>query len=212
AFHTKISQEIDRTRQTGGSFLDIYHAHIHDKLSLRGASFAFLFDLLCKMGKNHYRILETGGLRKPNNFGDGQSTALFDWFVRVHGGFVWTIDNNIAVAQTIEKIGLQHTHVVCADSVVFLDHMRHMGMTQGWDVIYLDSMDSNISPEKLLPQAHSLKETSALGHLPAGTIVVFDDSIQNGPILPKDFFASRYAETVGWKLLFSGYQVIWQVR
>ena len=58
----------------------------------RAAGFDLMFDLLLSQREENFLIVETGTLRNPGNWKDGQSAALFTEFVEWHGGQMRSVE------------------------------------------------------------------------------------------------------------------------
>jgi predicted O-methyltransferase YrrM len=170
-------------------------------LGKRHESFAAAFKYLHSLGRDHYTVVETGTARQPENWsGDGQSTVLFDKFVKSHGGTVFSLEIN---PEHIEKARRQ-----VSEDVVFVegDSVRSLRELEvdHIDLLYLDSYDlecSNPHPSSL----HHLKElVSAIRLCRPHTLVMVDDSL-NGK--GKGAYVSSYMKDIGAEMLFDAYQI-----
>lgn len=160
-------------------------------LGLRNDGFVCIFEKLMDMNKSEYLIVETGTIRQENNFrGDGQSTILFNDFVKQYGGMVISIDNDpqaVELAKT--KVDSEYTKVIEGDSVTFLNSFP---LKNKIDLLYLDSYDSSFKPtndqseeqlnkyrqENHLSALHALKELcTTWAELRSECLIVIDDNI-----------------------------------
>ena len=58
----------------------------------RAHGFNLVFAHLESLNQSEYHIIETGTMRNPGNWKDGQSARLFTEFVEHHGGTVRSVD------------------------------------------------------------------------------------------------------------------------
>lgn len=184
---------------------DLYFDQILPRLGKRGPTFQKIFEYLETLEKPV--IVETGTYREANNYeGDGCSTLLFDQYVAVHGGVLWSVDND-QKACDLAKSATDHAIVVCQDSVEFLSTL------QGEiDLLYLDSYNIINWLDDWAPAAHHLKELFAACHcLKPGTLVVIDDNIitPQGKRLGKGRLVYELIESLGGEPYFDDYQVGW---
>ena len=70
-------------------------------------------------------IIETGCLRDLDNFGDGQSTLLFDKYTmsRGKGSKVYTVDINPKATKVCKDVVSEHVEIVTDSSVRYLTHL-----------------------------------------------------------------------------------------
>jgi len=172
-----------------------------------------MFMALEKLGKSYYRIFETGTTRVAGNWeGDGQSTVLFDKFVNFYDGVVFSVDIDPRAIANARGLVSYKTQCVCGDSVRFLKSMADMTNSRcAADLVYLDSYDLDVD-DPLPSMFHHIKELLALGSLASGTLVVVDDNlVYNGKDTGKGKFVEEYFNNIGVKIIYRGYQMIWQV-
>jgi len=116
--------------------------------------------------KKSYTFVETGCCAHGT-----KSTILWDKFVNLFGGNVFSVDlNQQAVDETNNKTS-DKTEVICSDSLLYLPFL-----TIPIDFLYLDSYDVDfLNP---LPSAeHHLKEFNIVKHLlQKGSIILIDDT------------------------------------
>lgn len=140
----------------------------------RADPFHLIFSILDKKQKDHYSIVETGVIRKAGNWNDGQSSYLFQEFLKTKSGTLRSVDINqencdIARSMLDPKI----CQVTCNDSVNFLSTIDSNSV----DLFFLDSYDvtwNNCDPSA----AHHLLEFKNIEkNLQPGTIIAIDDNL-----------------------------------
>ena len=208
---------------------------IASKLGNREISFRKIFKYLDAQ-PTPIIIVETGCLRKVNNFSDGQSTLLFDKYTLSRGekSKVYTVDINLISIKVCRQIVSKNVEITADDSVRYLNNLSHKFFTNKTKVsmFYLDSFD--VDWRYPYPSAaHHLKELTAISKtLNKDTLVVVDDSPATGNLIQKEkkhestptwkilespaptiggkgFLVHEYASHVGAKLVFSHYQAAW---
>ena len=72
-------------------------------------------------------IVETGCLRKANNFLDGQSTLLFDKYTLSRGekSKVYTVDINPKCTKACQQVVSKNVEIITDDSVHYLSNLSH---------------------------------------------------------------------------------------
>ena len=208
---------------------------ISSKLGVREISFKKIFKYLDSL-PNPIIIVETGCLRKKDNFLDGQSTLLFDKYALSRGenSKIYTVDINPEATKVCKEVVSKNVEVTTNDSVRYLNDLSSNFLKNKTKVsmFYLDSFD--VDWRFPFPSAaHHLKELVAINKvLDENTLVVVDDSPavgnltqnENEPNQPwkilsspsplptiggKGFLVHEYASHVGAKLVFSHYQAAW---
>lgn len=144
---------------TRKSFLPIYRERYKPLLDGRSDSFEIVFEHIERLHKGNFHLIETGCVRRMHDWSAGQSTLLFDQFLQVHSGTLWSVDisaHNCAHARTRCS---SHVLIHCRDSIEFLKgHVQTNGADI--DLLYLDSFDVDWS--HLEPSArHHLAELEA---------------------------------------------------
>ena len=208
---------------------------IASKLKDREISFRKIFKYLDAQ-PTPIIIVETGCLRKLDNFLDGQSTLLFDKYTLSRGekSKVYTVDINSESTKVCKEVVSENVEITTGDSVRYLNNLSAFFLKNNTKVsmFYLDSFD--LDWRYPYPSAiHHLKElTSIIRILNEETLVVVDDSPASGnlsqiehesglnwkilttPSPPptiggKGFLVHEYATHVGAKLFFSHYHAAW---
>ena len=189
----------------GVSFLPIFDAHYSPRLGKRRGGFRRIFELLERKRKRDYLIVETGCARWAGNWaGDGQSTLMWDHFVRTHSGAVYTVDLNPKHCLLCQSLVSAATRICCMDSVQFL---WQFSAPQPIDLLYLDSFDLDVKDPH--PSAmHHVKELCAvIGKLEKGTIIAVDDNFPQGP--GKGMYLAQFLQNIGVQPVLNDYQMAW---
>ena len=205
------------------------------KLGAREISFKKIFKYLDSQ-PTPIIIVETGCLRKKDNFLDGQSTLLFDKYTlsREENSKIYTVDINPESTKVCKEVVSKNVEINTDDSIRYLNNLCNIFLKNKTKVsmFYLDSFD--VDWRYPYPSAaHHLKELTAISRLlHEDTLVVVDDSPATGNLtqnenkpdepwkilgspspLPtiggKGFLVHEYASHVGAKLVFSHYQTAW---
>ena len=186
-------------------FLNLYLQELYNKLSIRKDSFLYIFIYLIKKNKSFYNIIETGCTRKMTDYDDGMSSILFDRFINCYDGKLTTIDISKKNCELCRENVSPKTYVYNMDSVEFLYNYND---NIDIDLLYLDSYDLDWDkPHK--SSLHHLKELCAIIHkLKKGCIIMIDDN-NNG--FGKGQYVADFLENIGAKLLFSGYQIAYEL-
>ena len=145
-------------------------------LASRFWTFKIALNLFLQKGGN--LILETGCLRKKDDWGGGCSTLIFGDFCTHFNKKLITIDNNSGNLEIAKKETLSYNQVIeyiFQDSLVFLSNYKGGKI----DLLYLDSLDAYPEDEILTKKAqeHQLREMqSILPSLSSEAIVLLDDN------------------------------------
>lgn len=174
----------------------------------RAAGFRMIFQLLEAKNKRDYHIVETGSLRKPGDWHAGQSSLLFEEFVKTHGGTVDSVDIDSNVCDTARATLGPQVRVHCSDSVAFLER----GQWDDVDLFYLDSMDVKWrNPDR--SAQHHLKELHAIErYLRPGVILAIDDNshtFQDHRRTGKGMMIYEYLRSKGLMPVMDDYQIIY---
>ena len=177
----------------------------------RAEGFQIIFETLLEQKSNDFAIIETGTVRKPNNWKDGNSGFLFSEMVRLHGGFVRSVDiDQTAVDTANQFIDQQYYRSFCSDSVAWLESLEDLNTI---DLFYLDSYDvrwDNDAPSA----AHHLKEFQAIEkHLKPGCVVAIDDNsrlLETNKRTGKGRMIVEYLDFKGIVPIYDAYQIIYK--
>jgi hypothetical protein len=212
------------------TWLDIFHNHyyeplnshgshekfarkrgLQDGLYRRGDGFRIMFEKLLALDRTEYHIIETGTLRNPGNWKDGQSAFLFTEFVIHQGGWVRSVDIDAAACNTArEAISSDRFSVTCSDSVTYLASLPDLDTV---DLFYLDSWDVKWHNDHDSAE-HHLREFIAIEpYLKPGTVVAIDDNarfLDSGLRTGKGRRVVEYLSDKGIQPIMDAYQIIYQ--
>jgi hypothetical protein len=172
-------------------------------LGKRAAGFQCMWDTLKAMKKDSYLIVETGTTRIPDNWeGDGQSTRIWDMFANESNGKVVTVDICPYACEVAKTLVGDKVTVVCSDSITFLDSFAQKGDI---DLLYLDSYDIDFNNPHNSSFHHIKELTAVFSSLSPSCIIAVDDNI---PGAGKGKYVREFLETVGYRVIYDGYQIV----
>ena len=182
-----------------------------DGMYNRACGFDIMWRLLLKQRSQDFRIIETGTLRDPGNWADGQSARLFTEFVDWHGGQMRSVDIdphacNIARA----TIPSDRFNVTCSDSVAWLQGLTDLETV---DLFYLDSYDVKWDNDHASAAHHLMEFQIIEPHLKPGAMVVIDDNsrfLNNNQRTGKGHYIADYLRAKGITPLYDAYQIIYR--
>jgi hypothetical protein len=185
-----------------------FREHFRPRLGKRADGFDLLF---ANLASHHPRplIIETGCLRIPGNWeGDGQSTFMFDAFVRAGGGHLISIDALPESIDTARRACSSAANLICNDSVAGLYALSQL-LPGPAALVYLDSYDLDVDDP--LPSAihHALELAAARPLIGSGTLVCVDDYAVGGQQGGKGVILDKFFSSISAEVLHSGYQRIW---
>jgi hypothetical protein len=188
-------------------FLDIFMKKYYPVLGNRKDSFLKAFQYLISLKKESYFILETGMCRYENNYaGDGMSTILWDKFINVFNGKVYSVDINPSTLEFAKKNVSNKTFLFCEDSVSFLHKLSLEESLEKIDLLYLDSFDldwNNPHPSSF----HHVKEFLAIkSKIEKDCLVFIDDNNKN---TGKGKYVDEFMSNIKKKKLIDEYQIAW---
>lgn len=182
-----------------------------DGMYNRATGFDIIWRLLLNQKRNAYSIVETGTLRTPNNWMDGQSAALFTAFVDVYGGRVRSVDiDQSACEASRNSIASERFSVECSDSVAWLAQQTDLDQV---NLFYLDSWDVNWEDDTDSAEHHLKEFLTIEPHIQPGTVVVIDDNsrwINSNRRTGKGRRVVEYLEAQGHYPIYDEYQIIFQ--
>ena len=185
--------------------------NLQDGLFQRADGFLFMFSALEQQQKDQYHIIETGTMRNPGNWRDGQSSFLFTEFVQHHGGSVRSVDiNPEAVDIANNAINSSYFHVTCSDSVTWLQSLSHL--LNSIDFFYLDSYDLKWINDQDSAEHHLQEFLTIEPHLKSGAIVAIDDNSRfrdSGLRTGKGRRIVEYLESKNIHPVYDHYQIIY---
>jgi len=191
----------------------------------RGDGFEVIFEALEKKDKHLTTILETGSMRPNGSLeGDGQSTRLFDEFVQAKRGIVISVDIDGNTSKYARDNTSEKTYLYTDDSIHFLWKNRNSSLlnNSSIDLFYLDSYDVDFE-NPIAANLHHMKELVAISEwLDPGVLVAVDDcrfypgdrripQHINAEFVGKGLFVQDFMENIGAKMLFDGYQKVWEI-
>ena len=182
-----------------------------DGLYNRAVGFDVIFRLLLNQKQSNFNIIETGTLRTPGNWMDGQSARLFTEFVDLYGGQMRSVDiDSVACEAARNTIVSDKFSVAHSDSVDWLKQQTDLDQV---DLFYLDSYDVDWNDDT--PSAeHHLNEFMVIQpYIRPGVVVVIDDNsrwVNNSRRTGKGRKVVEYLETKGRLPIYDEYQIIFQ--
>jgi hypothetical protein len=179
----------------------------------RAVGFDIIFRLLLNQKSTNFSIIETGTLRTPNNWVDGQSARLFTEFVDLHGGRVRSVDIDADACKAAQgHISSQNFSVTQSDSVTWLTQQTDLDQV---DLFYLDSWDVDWNNDTDSAE-HHLKEFWAIEpYLKPGCVVALDDNSRwsnNYQRTGKGRRVVEYLQDQGHLPILDEYQIIFQFK
>jgi len=182
-----------------------------DGLYNRAVGFDIIFRLLLNQKQSNFNIIETGTLRTPGNWMDGQSAKLFTEFVDTHGGQVRSVDiDNVAYESARNSIISNNFSVALSDSVKWLQQLTDLDQV---DLFYLDSYDVDWNDDTASAEHHLNEFLTIQPYIRPGTIVALDDNsrwVNNNRRTGKGRRVVEYLETQGHFPIYDEYQIIFQ--
>ena len=182
-------------------FQENFNQKYYPYLQQRSNTFKVMFEYLDSLSKDKYLIVETGTTRTVNNFGDGNSTIMFDEYCQITTGTTHTVDLSPEACKVARENTSNNTIVVLNDSVKFLHEFPN---PEDIDLLYLVSYDlawNNPHPSAM----HHIKELTAIySKLNPNCLIVVDDNA-NGK--GKGQYVAEFLNEVGAELLFDEYQI-----
>jgi len=177
----------------------------------RAHGFNLVFAHLESLNQSEYHIIETGTMRNPGNWKDGQSARLFTEFVDYHGGSVRSVDiDPAAVDSARNSIQSDRFESTCLDSVLYLATQLDLDSV---DLFYLDSYDVKWDNDHASAAHHLIEFQIIEPHLKSGAMVVIDNNsrfLNNNQRTGKGHYIADYLEAKGIKPLYDAYQIIYR--
>ena len=177
----------------------------------RAEGFNLVFAHLESLDQTEYHIVETGTLRNPGNWKDGQSARLFTEFVDYHTGSVRSVDiDPAAVDSARAAIASDRFKSTCEDSVLYLSTQIDLDRV---DLFYLDSYDVKWNDDHLSADHHLREFLTIEPHLKSGALVVIDDNsrfLNSNQRTGKGHYIADYLETKEIRPIYDSYQIIYR--
>jgi len=145
----------------------------YPNIAQRSEPFRLIFSLLEEKNKKSYSIIETGVIRNIGNWNDGQSSLLFQEFLKLHSGSIKSVDISIDACNIAKSfLNSNYSEIICDDSVKFLSTVN----IESVDLFFLDSYDVVFKNDNN-SATHHLKEFMTIeSRLSKGTIIAIDDN------------------------------------
>ena len=176
----------------------------------RAVGFDIIFRLLLNQKQSNFNIIETGTLRTPGNWMDGQSARLFTEFVDLYGGQVRSVDiDSVACEAARNTIVSNKFSVAHSDSVAWL---QQTDLDQV-DLFYLDSYDVDWNNDTASAEHHLNEFLTIEPFVRPDTVLVIDDNsrwVNNHRRTGKGRRVVEYLETQGHLPIYDEYQIIFQ--
>lgn len=146
---------------------------VYPNISQRSEPFRSIFKLLENKDQKSFNIVETGVVRNLGNWNDGQSSILFQEFLKHHNGSLMSVDiDPIACSLARSILDKNIVTVICEDSIKFLSTVNISKV----DLFFLDSYDVVFKNDAASAE-HHLKEFKTIEpFLSKGTIIAIDDN------------------------------------
>lgn len=175
----------------------------------RSKGFELIFKLLLDKKSNNFNIVETGTLRKADNWWDGQSALLWTRFVESVGGTVKSVDiDPLACQKAKEVVNSKQFTVTTMDSIEWLQKIDKSNI----DLFYLDSYDCKWGKDQ--PSAeHHLNEFKIIEPFLKNCIVAIDDNtkmLQSNARTGKGRLIYDYLKDKNITPIYDNYQIIYK--
>jgi len=182
-----------------------------DGMYNRAVGFDIIFRLLLNQKQSNFNIVETGTLRTPGNWMDGQSARLFTEFVDLYGGQMRSVDiDSVACEAARNTLASTNFSVAHSDSVAWLQQQTDLDQV---DLFYLDSYDVDWNNDSASADHHLNEFLIIQPYIGPGTVVAIDDNsrwVNNNRRAGKGRAIVEYLETQGHLPILDEYQIIFQ--
>ena len=178
----------------------------------RAVGFDVIFRLLLNQKQSNFNIIETGTLRTPGNWMDGQSARLFTEFVDLYGGQVRSVDiDSQACEAARNSIASTNFSVALSDSVDWLQKQTDLDQV---DLFYLDSYDVDWNNDTASAQHHLNEFQTIEPYLKSGVVVAIDDNsrwVANNRRTGKGSAIVEYLYDQGHLPIYDEYQIVFKL-
>jgi hypothetical protein len=206
---------LDHYRRIYYPLLNIHFDGVHgilaDGFYNRAVGFDIIFRLLLNQKQSRFNIVETGTLRTPGNWMDGQSARLFTEFVDLYDGQVRSVDiDSVACDAARDSITSANFSVAHSDSVAWLESLTDLEQV---DLFYLDSHDVDWNNDTDSANHHFKEFKIIQPFIRAGAVVAIDDNsrwVNNNRRTGKGRAVVEYLESQGHFPILDEYQIIFQ--
>lgn len=199
--------------------MDFYN-EVRDRLGHRISGFDYIFQYFVDV--EDPLIVETGCARQIDNYsGDGQSSLLFDKFIKQYGGEFHTVDiSKESTDYCKSRMTCSRSRVYTEDSITQLKRLNYEFQDRNMkiDFLYLDSFDAPRDQPDVVQQSalHHLYELLTIApSLKNGALIGVDDNWveeKDGQniLAGKGQFVFDYMRKSGRPLVCDGYQLFWK--
>lgn len=177
----------------------------------RSQGFEIIVNELFSIKDKNFQIIETGTVRNPNNWKDGNSGFIFAELVRMFGGYVRSVDiDKTAVESANGFIPRSYFESFCSDSLIWL---KSLDNKEDIDLFYLDSYDVKWLNDTA-SATHHLEEFKIIEPYLQNCIVAIDDNayLENGKRTGKGRAIFEYLENKGINPIWDEYQIIYKFK
>jgi hypothetical protein len=183
---------------------------LNGELIDRYAGFRKIFEELLDKKSGGFTIIETGVLRKPGKWIDGQSSLIFYEFLNIFGGKLISIDlneKNLKICDKALRAGVWPSGKANL-VLIFGNSLEELKKIKGEaDLLYLDSYDLDIrNPEPAM--AHHLKEVESAAEIIKRSndlLIAVDDNFRD---IGKGKYVREWAQKTNKEILLDSYQII----
>lgn len=174
----------------------------------RAEPFRLIFSMLEEKNKTFYNIVETGVLRKLDNWNDGQSSFLFQNFLKCSNGFLKSVDINPETCNNARQIlDEKYSNVTCSDSLKFLSSIDVSTI----DLFFLDSYDVDFRNDEDSANHHLNEFKIIETNLSKDTIIAIDDNtFYNGIRSGKGRKIFEYLQEKNINPIYDGYIIVYK--
>lgn len=177
----------------------------------RADGFRLIFELMLAQHNGPFNIIETGTLRNPGNWKDGQSALLFTEFTKIYGGSVRSVDiDPKAVATAQQALPGPNFNVTCSDSVAWLGAQADLDRV---DLFYLDSWDVVWEKDEASAEHHLKEFVTIEPFIHPGCVIAIDDNsrfLHDNSRTGKGRRIVEYLDSQGRQPILDAYQIIYQ--
>lgn len=192
--------------KSGGAKRGLIEGHIH-----RYSGFRMMFEHLLRSKNTGHSIIETGTLRNPGNWKDGQSASLFTEFADHHQGRVRSVDIDSEACEAARSaITSPRFSVTCSDSVEWLSSLDDLDQV---DLFYLDSWDVKWHNDRRSAEHHLQEFRTIEPYLRPGAMVAIDDNSRFADTrlrTGKGRMIVEYLEQKNIRPIYDAYQIIFR--
>lgn len=140
----------------------------------RGEGFRIVFDHLIRLNLEKYTIVETGTIRSLGSWGDGQSSKIFETFLKTFNGELHSVDISPESCSAAKScLDSSICTVNCDDSVNFLKNFESKNNV---NLFYLDSWDVDWKNDQASANHHLKEFLEIENFLSKDSLVVIDDN------------------------------------